>query len=366
MTELVHDDDDSAALTQALALCAPEDPVRFREAWARARDCADAPQALTRALLNLACAPEGAQALRQPHGLARLGRLLGQGDYPRRALTAQPQLAAEVLDALHVQERTAAQRVDALRQELRAVYGERPTRAEVMRCLRHMKRRETLALYLLEVEGERGIRATTAGISRVAQACLQVALEQAARLCRALELLDQICVIGMGKLGGEELNYSSDVDLIVLCSDVLFTSHESRARAEEVVRLMIALMEEATADGYVFRVDLRLRPEGARGLLVQCPDAMLDYYLSWGRTWERSAFLRARAVAGALEMGERLLGALEPFLYKRHLDYKVLDDLRAMKELVHRNAQLAASGQEEDRPGRALGGVAVDGAAARR
>jgi glutamate-ammonia-ligase adenylyltransferase len=143
-------------------------------------------------------------------------------------------------------------------------------------------------------------------------------------------------VLGMGKLGGEELNYSSDVDLVYvyerdgeLAGGRTFAQFFVRL-AEELTRAL----REATADGIVFRVDLRLRPGGAEGPLAVSLPAALSYYETWGQTWERAVWLKARPVGGDRGLGERLLAELEPFVYRRYLDFGTIEDLKAMKRRV--------------------------------
>src|SRR5439155_4039 len=143
-------------------------------------------------------------------------------------------------------------------------------------------------------------------------------------------------VLGMGKLGGEELNYSSDVDLVYVyerdgeqAAGRTLGQFFSRL-AEEVTRAL----GEVTGDGLVFRVDLRLRPGGGEGPVAVSLPAALSYYEAWGQTWERAAWLKARAVGGDRALGERLIAELMPFVYRRYLDFGTLEDLEAMKRRV--------------------------------
>lgn len=305
--------------------------------WAEALAQAPEPAEVARALTKIAQA-SGAPLAGAASAWLRLISLLSQGDYPCRVLSQAPWMVEPLLDrSQEPRHHEADELVEVLEQSLVGC-----DEAGALEALRRFKQQESLRLFLLEVEGRHSVRETTAGIADLAQACLKVCLRYAGVLCGAQEVAAKMAILGMGKLGGRELNYSSDVDLIMLCDDMIFAQPELRAKAESITRKLIALMEEVTAAGYVFRVDLRLRPEGARGLLVQCPDAMVDYYLSWGRTWERSAMLKARHVAGDASISARLLGALEPFLYRKYLDFQVIDELRAMKEMINRNAQLSA------------------------
>ena len=148
-------------------------------------------------------------------------------------------------------------------------------------------------------------------------------------------------VIGMGKLGGTELNFSSDVDVIFLYEEDEGESsggRKGKTGAREffsaIGQKIIQAMGDVTEDGFVFRIDLRLRPLGANGPLVQSLDSAMLYYESWGQCWERAAMIKARPVAGAIELGTQFLKELEPFIYRRYLDYTTVDELRHMKARI--------------------------------
>ncbi|HET9917834.1 MAG TPA: bifunctional [glutamate--ammonia ligase]-adenylyl-L-tyrosine phosphorylase/[glutamate--ammonia-ligase] adenylyltransferase [Candidatus Binatia bacterium] len=152
---------------------------------------------------------------------------------------------------------------------------------------------------------------------------------------------NEFVVIGMGKLGGGELNFSSDVDVIFLyANDEGESSGGRRGKTgareffSAVGQKIIHAMGDVNEDGFVFRIDLRLRPLGANGPLVQSTDSAMLYYESWGQCWERAAMIKARPVAGAIELGTRFLKEIEPFIYRRYLDYTTVDELRHMKERI--------------------------------
>ena len=218
----------------------------------------------------------------------------------------------------------------------------------VRRGLRVFARREKLRVAARELMPHAGsdIDVTSRELSDLADVCIQVALTEAlgwadARLGLPLTGPGQRCpfvVIGMGKLGGRELNPGSDVDLMLFYetdeggvvrdgapTDV--TLHEYFAK---VAQRMTATLDDVTEDGIVFRVDLRLRPEGARGPLVNALPAAERYYETWGRTWERAALSRARASAGDLAFGKRLLDALGPFVWRRGVDPKIAGEMAAL------------------------------------
>ncbi len=149
----------------------------------------------------------------------------------------------------------------------------------------------------------------------------------------------RLIVLGMGKLGGGELNFSSDIDLIFsFMKRGLTKGGKLEVSAEEYfleqARRLIKLLSLQTEDGIVFRVDTRLRPFGESGPLVMSMDAMEEYYERHGRQWERFAFIKAQPVAGDLESGFELLNRLRPFIYRKYLDYSTIESLKEMKAMI--------------------------------
>jgi [glutamine synthetase] adenylyltransferase / [glutamine synthetase]-adenylyl-L-tyrosine phosphorylase len=143
-----------------------------------------------------------------------------------------------------------------------------------------------------------------------------------------------ITAIAMGKMGAGELNYSSDVDLICLFDDSRYDPadvQEARASFIRVVRRMTGLLSDLTAEGYVFRSDLRLRPDASVTPVCISMTAAEQYYEAQGRTWERAAFIKARASAGDIAAGERFLKALTPFVWRKHLDFAAIQDAHDMR-----------------------------------
>lgn len=176
---------------------------------------------------------------------------------------------------------------------------------------------------------------TARELSDLADTCIESALREATSWAHArfgAPEKNSVVVIGMGKLGGRELNAGSDVDLLIAydndeshARDV--TAHELYTR---IAQRMTATLDEATADGVVWRVDLRLRPEGSRGPLVNSHAAMERYYESWGRTWERAALVRARPVAGDLDLGARVLETLVPFVWRREVNPAIATEMTSL------------------------------------
>ena len=268
-------------------------------------------------------------------GAVAVGSLLARhGSYPMRRLTKEPDVAIWL-------SRTSWRREPMPRDELAAelrgyvdaarVGTETSSKQRFQSVLRRFRHRQLLRVFLREIEGA-SVRRTTAEVADIAEVCLEAALDEATRLRGDPLLADKLCIFGMGKLGGRELNFSSDVDLIFAAGDDV--EGPRRKRARRVVRDVVEMLDDVTDDGRVFRVDLRLRPEGSRGRLLPSVSGLVDYYLNWGSTWERGVWLKARAVAGSTDIGDEVLERLEPFLFRRHLDFDALDELRRMKEMI--------------------------------
>lgn len=232
---------------------------------------------------------------------------------------------------------------------IRFTAGPSTDRQEAARRLGEFKLRLFLQIAIADLVGRLDVAATMRAMSRLADECIAAALE-CARLVVGPKAPAPatFCVLGMGKLGAQELNLSSDIDLIYV-----FDGPDTEAEA--VARLGEALTELLSAK--CFRVDMRLRPGGRNAPLVTPFEGALGFYQNFGETWERAALLRARPVAGALEVGERLLGELSHFVYRRYLDFDTLRQLRAMKnqierelrapDLIERNIKLGYGGIRE-------------------
>ena len=145
-------------------------------------------------------------------------------------------------------------------------------------------------------------------------------------------------VLAMGKQGARELNYSSDIDLIAIYDEDRVRYQGAKTAREHFTRLthaMVSILESRNADGYVFRTDLRLRPDAASTPAALTADFALDYYRERGRTWERAAFIKARPVAGDLEAGRQFLERMAPFVWDEALDFRSVEDIRSMSEQIH-------------------------------
>ncbi len=234
---------------------------------------------------------------------------------------------------------------------------------ELFRALRQFRKQEMLRIGLRDLLGRADLRETVEDLSDLAEVCLQAAYAWAdaglrARYGRPLnEQPDGVrvpagfAVIAMGKLGGRELNFSSDVDLMYVYSadgetegiahaqgtvTNRITNHEYFIKLAEKISTAI---NEKTEDGFVFRVDLRLRPEGQRGPIAQSLGGYEIYYESWGQTWERSALIKARPVAGDESVGREFIARITPFVYRKYLDYGAIAEIRDMKQKINKDVE---------------------------
>ena len=195
---------------------------------------------------------------------------------------------------------------------------------QLMAAIRQFRYRCYFSLALAELSGQLPIHEQAKQLSLCATRALQDVL---AYLCERRDVdLSSIVILGMGKLGANELNYSSDIDLIIL-----YDAHQAHGRSQDYVQLtrqLISLFQKQTADGFGWRVDLRLRPDPGATAIALSVDAAISYYESIARSWERAVYIRARPVAGNLSLGKAFLRAIHPFIWRRQLDYSILPDLK--------------------------------------
>ena len=244
-------------------------------------------------------------------------------------------------------------RIEALIAEARACWrpqgnGELPSEAEVMSRLRIVKRKVAFLVALADLARVFDGRATTAWLTRLAEASVAAAIDHlllAAHDGRKIALKDVaapsegsgLIILGMGKLGASELNYSSDIDLVVFFDEQagIVDPDDAIDIFPRLMRRLVRIMQERTADGYVFRTDLRLRPDPGSTPLAIPVDAAMIYYEGRGQNWERAAFIKARAVAGDFEAGEQFLRGLVPFVFRKYLDYAAIADIHSIKRQIH-------------------------------
>ena len=243
---------------------------------------------------------------------------------------------------------------------------------EVMPLLRHARQRVALLVALADLGGAWTLDEVTEALTRLADAAVSLAVDHVLRdahLVGKLVLQDPAhpgegsgyVLLAMGKHGAGELNYSSDIDLIVLhdpASPSLAPGTEADALFARLTHRVVKLLQSRTADDYVLRVDLRLRPDpGSMPPSVPLP-AAYQYYESIGQNWERAAYIKARPVAGDIELGRRFLADLTPFVWRRHLDFQAITALRGLwrdvravhgddEAIIGRNVKLGPGGIRE-------------------
>ncbi|HEC29681.1 MAG TPA: bifunctional [glutamate--ammonia ligase]-adenylyl-L-tyrosine phosphorylase/[glutamate--ammonia-ligase] adenylyltransferase [Gammaproteobacteria bacterium] len=224
--------------------------------------------------------------------------------------------------------------------------------------LRIFRQREIFRIAWRDLAGWAPLSETLRDLSLLADACVDLSLSKLHQwACRkwgeprtAEGFPQQLVVIGMGKLGAYELNFSSDIDLIFSYPEDGQTRKRKGVSCDEFFsqlgKSLIRVISEATDLGFVFRVDMRLRPYGDSGALVASFSAMEEYYQYQGREWERYAMIKARVIAGDFVAGNALLKTLKPFTYRRYLDYSAFESLRNMKGLITR--QVRRKGMEDN------------------
>jgi [glutamine synthetase] adenylyltransferase / [glutamine synthetase]-adenylyl-L-tyrosine phosphorylase len=230
-----------------------------------------------------------------------------------------------------------------LREDLSANVAAADTLLEAMHPLRVFKNAVALLTALCDLAGVWPVMTITRCLSQAADAAVAQAVgflfRQAARKGDWLTAdPDGYIVLAMGKYGAFELNYSSDIDLIVLYDQArtrLRAGSEVQHFFVRLTRDLVRMLHERTGDGYVFRTDLRLRPDPGATPLALSTDAALNYYESFGQNWERAALIKARCAAGDFAAGEAFLHALAPFIWRKYLDFAAIADIHAMKRQIH-------------------------------
>ncbi|MDD7805589.1 MAG: bifunctional glutamine synthetase adenylyltransferase/deadenyltransferase, partial [Endozoicomonas sp. (ex Botrylloides leachii)] len=239
-----------------------------------------------------------------------------------------------------------------LSQWLKHVHSEE----SLMKQLRRYRNREMIRIIWQDLNRLVSLQEITRDLSALANACLEHALTWLYKNLTATlgtpvggafgeeSAPQQLVIIGMGKLGADELNMSSDIDLLFAYPHQGETTGGPRVltNQEFFIRLgqrLIKVLETRTAEGFVFRVDMRLRPYGDSGPLVMSFSAMEQYYQDQGRDWERYAMIKAQIVAGDKSQGNMLLVKLKPFVYRRYIDFSVITSLRDMKKLIEREVK---------------------------
>ncbi|MCH9681532.1 MAG: hypothetical protein K0V04_08875, partial [Deltaproteobacteria bacterium] len=297
----------------------------------RAAMLATAPPGWVPSLRPLLTGPEPEQALVRAEGLPpvllerpwppRLSRLLHEGSYVARLCALWPAALEVLADDARPGDPLTELRTAAAKHSLPDALG------RVRTC-------QYLWLAAQETEGA-PLELVGRGLSALVEACLQVLLEQQG-------LADQLVVFGMGKLGGDELNFLSDIDLVFVHDDAIDAGagkgRSAKVALHDKLRALVRQLEGTGPWRPLFRVDLRLRPFGSRGPLSMSVGATEAYYERHGRAWERQVWLRARPLAGRMDLGQLMLQRLTPFVYRRAVGPEIFSEIADMMHRARREA----------------------------
>ena len=282
---------------------------------------------------------------------ATVDRVATASEFACRWMLARPARFAELVAA-------EALTTPTDRAELDTAAGSLGEAADWLASCRQLRNEWLFRIAWRDLTDQADLEETLIALSDLADVCLEAALTQAetelaerhGHLHDDQDRPQRLIVLGMGKLGGRELNFSSDIDLIFAHRGAGETDGSRPLDAAEyfkrVARRLVQLLAEQTADGFVYRVDTRLRPFGDSGALVASLPALEQYYQTHGREWERYAWIKARPVAGDMAGGKQVIAMLRPFVYRRYLDYSAFESIRDMKALINR--QVAQRGMEDN------------------
>ena len=268
-----------------------------------------------------------------------LARLMRR--YPEVMLALQDSAPEDYLDTLYTRlddEMAAASDKDA-----------------AMALLRHARNRAALTIAVADLADAWDVETVTRYLTRLADVAVRCGLDFLLRAAAAEARLtafsrDGLVVLALGKHGGEELNYSSDIDFVIYYTPDALPLAEGQDRRKFHIKLvqdLTALLQNPTADGFVFRVDLRLRPDPGATPVTISVDAALGYYESMGQNWERAVYIKARPIAGDLKAGQKFIDDLQPYIWRRYFDFAAIEDVHSMKRQMHAvrgHAEIVAQG----------------------
>jgi glutamate-ammonia-ligase adenylyltransferase len=308
---------------------------------------------------------------RQPHALAILFQLFAASQYFSELIIDNPEYFDFVWE--HGTEPVDPVRLkDELLTEIRALQFQQD---QVLAVIRRRRSRELLRIGFRDIVAGQPLDQITRSISDLADAMVETALAVAYRK-QSLKFGDprdakgkysRMVVLGLGKLGGQELNYSSDIDLVILYEDDGQTDGKTQSQNHHatttpnsvffagVVQEMVNLLSASTPHGFAYRVDLRLRPHGREAPLCQSLRSTLAYYDRHGRTWERQALVKARPIAGYKPLGQRFLQEVERFVYRRYLSFVEINEIKSIKRQIEAKSDARHSGTTNIKTGR--GGI---------
>ena len=291
----------------------------------------------------------GLSAPEEPEMIQALKSAFAFSDFVARRAVKGPEVIDDLIGSGDIYRSYNAADYQSKVRQVCSAAGTESNLTIALRCCRY---REMLRIAIRDLAGWADLFETMADLSSFAESCIDETL---------LVIYQWLCeqhgeprfkdgsrqlpvVIGMGKLGGAELNFSSDVDLLFAFSEKGQIQRNGRTISHEeffskLFRKFINILSKTTPEGFVFRVDTRLRPYGESGPIAMSFDALETYYQHQGREWERYALIKARPVAGDKEAGGRLIDRLRPFIYRRYLDFGAFEDLRGMKRKIVREVR---------------------------
>ena len=286
---------------------------------------------------------------------ALISGLFGNSPYLKRLILRSPQ------ESLGLLKMTPDEALSTLLVTLEEQFDAEPTTDEAKMLLRKAKAKAALLIAMADLCGAWALEDVTEALSKFADLCLDLCLrlqlrQQAERgncIIDGLPKPEQTCglaILAMGKYGAFELNYSSDIDIVVFFDPDRVPVPEGGDPQKLAIRLtkgLVNLMADQTGDGYVFRTDLRLRPDASATPVALSIDAAAFYYETMGQNWERAAWIKARACAGDKRVGDEFLKTLEPYIWRRYLDYAAIEDIHSIKRQIHANkghAKIAIEG----------------------
>ncbi len=282
--------------------------------------------------------------------LSVLGKIWACSEFVARVMIRNPQLYFELIQSDSFNQSFSFEHYcHLLNQRFESLELPDTVQADdtaTMQQLRYFRQQQMLRIAWRDLAGLADTTETLRNLSELAESCIEITLERLFQAqCKQLGTplksdgtVQRLVVLGMGKLGGYELNFSSDIDLIfAYAEEGEVKGARTLANSQFFIRLgqrFIKVLNDVTADGFVFRVDMRLRPYGESGPLVMSHGAMEQYYQAHGRNWERYAMIKARLVGGDREAGRAIMEMLKPFVYRRYLDFGAFESIREMKRLI--------------------------------
>jgi glutamate-ammonia-ligase adenylyltransferase len=302
---------------------------------------------------SLASLPDGAQAGFDAWPASRIAafdRVCAASDFVEQQITRDPQM---LLDLAESGELERSFKTGELREQIALAVSGAVSEDELGRNLRRQRTRQQVRIVWRDLTRQADLVETCRDLSDMADGSIDLAYRWLyERHCQQFGTPtgrrsgepQQMVILGMGKLGAVELNLSSDIDLIFAYPEGGETQGVKRPldNQEFFIRLgqrLIKALDPVTVDGFVFRVDMRLRPYGSSGALVLSFNALEQYYQDQGRDWERYAMIKARVVGGDQRQGDELLDMLRPFVYRRYLDFSAIEALRTMKQLIQQEVR---------------------------